>query len=221
METAVEVHKTPIGIVDDERLFTKSLGVLISSFGMFDVVLEALDGKEVLKKLESIPVLPEIILLDVRMRGMNGAEAAIAISSLHPHIKLIALTQKDDDSTIISMFKAGCCAYLLKDIHPGELEMALKEVKQKGFYNADVVNINFRRLFAQEKNQNELKISDRELSFLKLACSDMTYKEIASRMNLAERTIDGYRESLFHKLNVQSRVGLALEAMKRELVELQ
>ena len=131
METAGQVQKTPIGIVDDERLFTKSLGVLISSFGMFDVVLEALDGKEALKKLESIPVLPEIILLDVRMRGMNGPEAAVAISSLYPQIKLIALTQKDDDCTIISMFKAGCCAYLLKDIHPGELEMALKEVKAK------------------------------------------------------------------------------------------
>jgi DNA-binding NarL/FixJ family response regulator len=221
MTNSEKSKKITVGIVDDERLFAKSLGVLINSFGSFDVVIEALDGKEVLKKLEVVSVVPEIILLDVRMRGMNGPEAASAISSLYPQIKLVALTQKDDDFTIISMFKGGCCAYLLKDIHPDELERALKEVKVKGFYNADVININFRRLFTQEKKQNEFKISDRELSFLKLACSDLTYKQIASQMNLAERTIDGYRESLFHKLNVQSRVGLVLEAMKRELVKLQ
>jgi len=116
------------------------------------------------------------------------------------------------------MIKAGCCAYLLKYTHPNELEKALHEIYIKGFYNADVSNVNYRRLLQFEKDS--LNITDKEKTFLQYACKDITYKQIASQMNLSERTIDGYRESLFHKLKVQSRVGLALEAIRRELVKL-
>jgi DNA-binding NarL/FixJ family response regulator len=124
----------------------------------------------------------------------------------------------DNDKTIIDMLKAGCCAYMLKDTHPNELEKALTEVVQKGYYNGDASNINFRRLLMAEKEQ--VTITEKEKHFLQLACSDMTYKQIAAIMKLSERTIDGYRETLFQKLNVQSRVGLALEAIRRELVTL-
>jgi DNA-binding NarL/FixJ family response regulator len=130
----------------------------------------------------------------------------------------VALSQNDSDKTIIGMIKAGCCAYLLKDTHPNELEKALHEIYTTGFYNADASNINFRRLLQFEKDA--LKITDKEKMFLQLACSDRTYKQIAAEMFLSERTIDGYRESLFQKLNVQSRVGMALEAIRRELVSL-
>ena len=130
----------------------------------------------------------------------------------------MALSQNDGDKTIIGMIKAGCCAYLLKDTHPNELEKALDEIYTKGYYNADVSNINYRRLLQFEKDS--LNITEKEKIFLKFVCSDMTYKQIAFEMGLSERTVDGYRESLFHKLKVQSRVGLALEAIRRELVML-
>jgi DNA-binding NarL/FixJ family response regulator len=159
-----------------------------------------------LKKLEVVQPFPEIILLDVNMPGMDGPATARALTRQYPGIRIAALSLEDDDHTIISMLKAGCCACLCKDIHPYELEIALAEISAKGFYNAD------------NANTNEKLLTEKELLFLQLACSDLTYKQIAIRMGLAERTIDGYRESVFSKFNVQSRVGMVIEGVRREMI---
>jgi len=207
-----------IGLLDDHQLFLKSLSLMLLSFKKYTVVIEALNGKELQEKIQQLNDLPDIILIDVNMPVMGGVETAIWLHEQYPHIKLVALSMNDSDKTIIDMIKAGCCAYLLKDTHPNELEKALEEIAAKGYYNADVSNINFRRLLQAEKEA--LALSEREKEFLKLSCSDMTYKEIAQLMHVSERTVDGYRESLFLKLKVQSRVGMALEAIRKELVKL-
>ena len=210
--------KIRIGIVDDHQLFLKSLGLMLQSFNNYNVVVEAVNGKDLLEKMNDIKIVPEIMLIDVNMPVMDGIATATWVNQNYPSVKMVALSQNDGDKTIIGMIKAGCCAYLLKDTHPNELEKALHEIYTKGFYNADISNINYRRLLEFEKDS--LNITDKEKIFLQYACSDMTYKQIALLMNISERTVDGYRESLFHKLNVQSRVGLALEAIRRELVSL-
>jgi len=209
---------TTVGIADDERLFVKSLATLINTFPRFKTVIDALSGEDLLHTLETGTVQPDIILLDVNMKGIDGIETATRISQKFPVIKLAALSMKDDNTTIISMLKAGCCAYLVKDINPDELEKALDEISMKGYYNADAANINYRRLITQNKKEESLQLTEREKSFLQLACSDMTYKQIAAQMHLSERTIDGYRDSIFEKFNVQSRVGMAMEAIRRKLV---
>ena len=206
-----------IGIVDDHQLFLKSLSTLIEGIVAFKIVLEASNGEMLLKKLQSASELPDILLIDVNMPVMDGAKAATVVNERYPQIKLVALTMKDDDTSVINMLKAGCCAYLLKDIHPNELETALFEINEKGYYNADTSNINYRRLIVKSK-EKEVVLSEQEKIFLQLACSDLTYKQIASQMHLSERTIDGYRESLFFKLNVQSRVGMVLEGLRRSIV---
>ena len=209
-----------LGITDDHQLFLKSLSLLISSLKDFTIVVEAMNGKDLIEKLESKNIEPDIILLDVNMPVMDGVQTADYLRNHHPAIKTVALSMKDDDATIISMIRAGCCAYLLKDIHPDELDKALHEIHTKGYYNADAANINYRRLLQHQDKQNELHLSDKEKQFLQLACSDATYKQIASTMNVSERTVDGYRENLFRKLDVQSRTGMALEAIRRNLVTL-
>jgi DNA-binding NarL/FixJ family response regulator len=206
-----------IGIVDDHQLFLKSLSTLIASLPGYTIVLEALNGKEMVDKLSTIQAPPDIILIDVTMPVMDGFATARYLNEHHPLVKTIALSMKDDDFSVIGMIKAGCCAYLLKDIHPNELERALQEVIERGYYNADVSNLHFRRLFLSGKEATPT-VTERERTFITHACSDMTYKEIAARMHLSERTIDGYREVLFQKFNVQSRVGLVLEAIRRKLV---
>lgn len=210
--------KITIGIADDHQLFMKSLAVLINTFPAFEVTVEALQGEDLLRKLAIVPVQPDIMLVDVNMPVLDGSKTVGRISREYPLIKAVALSMKDDDQSIIRMLKAGCCAYLLKDIHPDELEKALQEVYSKGFYNADAFNVNHRRLILG--GQDGITLSDREQQFLQLACSDLTYKQIASEMYLAERTIDGYREALFEKLKVKSRVGMVLEAIRRNLVNL-
>ena len=209
-----------LGITDDHQLFLKSLSLLISSLEDFTIVVEAMNGKDLIDKLESKKIEPDIILIDVNMPVMDGRQTAEYISQKYPAIKLVALSMKDDDATIISMIKAGCCSYLLKDIHPEELNKALHEIYKKGYYNSDAANINYRRLLQHQDREKELQLSDKEKEFLKLACSDATYKQIAGTMHVSERTIDGYRENLFKKLNVQSRTGMALEAIRRNIVSI-
>lgn len=212
--------KINIAIADDHQLFLKSLSILVESFADFNIVFDAMNGEILIQKLALQETLPEIILLDVNMPVMDGPATAKIISEKYPTIKLVALSMKDDDGSVIKMIRAGCCAYLLKDMHPDELEKALTEINSKGYYNADVSNIRYRRLLQKRQEEEQLQLSDREKNFLQLACSDLTYKQIAEKMHLAERTIDGYRENLFFKLNVQSRVGMVLEALRRNLVTL-
>lgn len=212
--------KTNIAIVDDQQLFLKSLMTLINTFASFEVSIDAINGRDLIQKLSAAPVKPEIVLVDVSMPILDGSGTVKHLVDNFPGIKAVALSMKDDDSSILNMLRAGCCAYLIKDIHPIELEKALSEINTKGYYNADSVNINYRRLIVKANKDDAISLNDREKEFLKLACSDLTYKEIASKMSLAERTIDGYRESLFMKLNVKSRVGMALEALRKNLVTL-
>lgn len=210
--------KIKIGLADDHQLFLKSLALMLNTLQRFEVVVEAVHGVDLQQKLKMVKELPEIILIDVNMPVMDGGATATWLKQNYPNIYLVALSMNDKDQTIVRMFKAGCCSYLLKDIHPTELEKALIEIYEKGYYNADVCNVNFRRLLSNEEIRP--KVTENELRFLNLACSDMTYKSIAMEMNLSERTIDGYRESLFEKFSVQSRVGLCLEALRQEFVKL-
>ncbi|SFQ29292.1 response regulator [Parafilimonas terrae] len=212
--------KITIGIADDHQLFLKSLSLLISSLEDFTIIAEGMNGKDLINKLEIKKIEPDIILLDVNMPVMDGRQTAEYLSEKYPAIKLVALSMKDDDATIISMIKAGCCSYLLKDIHPEELNKALLEINKKGYYNSDAANINYRRLLQHQDKEKELQLTDKEKEFLQLACSDATYKQIAATMHVSERTVDGYRENLFKKLNVQSRTGMALEAIRRNFVSL-
>src|SRR5688500_8175117 len=113
--------KIKVGVTDDQQLFLKSLCTLINTFPSFEVVVDALNGEDLLQKLATLKELPDIILLDVNMPVMEGPEAAQRVAEKYPLIRTAALSVKDDDMTVISMIKGGCCAYLLKDIHPNEL----------------------------------------------------------------------------------------------------
>lgn len=211
--------KINIGLVDDHQLFSKSLEMMLSSFKNFSVVVDARNGADLQEKMKSIDVLPDILLIDVNMPIMNGAQTATWMRDNHPSVKLAALSMNDNDQSIIDMFKAGCCAYLFKDIHPDDLELALNQIYHKGHYNSDHHRLNFSKLVANRENEI-IHLTEKEKEFLPLACSDKTYRQIAGIMKLSERTVDGYRESLFKKFNVQSRTGMALEAIRKGLVKI-
>lgn len=210
--------KSTIGLVDDQQLFLNALSVLINTFQSFEVIIEANNGQNLVQKLRSSKIIPEIILVDVSMAVMNGPDTVKYLSDSYPDIKVVALSMKDDDAAVLSMIRAGCCAYLVKDIHPLELEKALCEIRDIGYYNGD--NINYRRLLRKTNEELESAVTSKELEFLKLAGSDLTYKQIAQQMRLSERTIDGYREALFDKFKVKSRVGMVLEALRKNLITL-
>lgn len=211
-----------IALVDDHSLLRKGLSSLIQSFDTYTVILEADNGKDFVNKLNP-ESLPDLVLMDINMPEMDGYQASNWLKENHPDIKVLALSMYDNESAIIRMFRAGAKGYILKDCDPMELKTALHSIIHKGFYYSEMItgslihNINSK---ADDHKTGPKGLSEREISFLKLVCSELTYKEIADKMFLSPRTIDGYRDALFEKLNVKTRVGLVLYAIKFGIVNL-
>lgn len=203
-------------IVDDHSLFGQSLQGLVNSFQEYEVLDVFKNGRQLVDYIEANKERPDLVLLDIRMPVMDGKETMAWLEKNHPDQKVLALTMEDDEETIIKMMKLGCRGYLLKDIEPDEFLLALEEVTETGYYNREETK--------EEREVTALQyfehITRREREFLNLACTDRTYKEIAEEMNLSPKTIDGYRESLFQKLEVKSRIGLVLFAIKHDLCDI-
>jgi DNA-binding NarL/FixJ family response regulator len=213
-----------VSVVDDHTMFRKGLIQLLGIFPEYKVLFEAGNGKDFIANLKPHS-LPDIVLLDIAMPEMDGYETMRWLHSNYPEIKTLALSSMDSELSIIRMIKEGARGYILKDSDTNELKLALKELMENGYYYNEIVSKKLVRSvnsFIHNKRGDSLllKFSDREMKFLKLACSEKTYKQIASEMFLSERTIDGYRESLFKKLNVNTRVGLVIYAIKNSLVQL-
>jgi DNA-binding NarL/FixJ family response regulator len=209
--------KITVGLADNDQLFLKSLGMLINSFEGFEVITMTTNGQALIDNLKNMVHFPDLLLLDVNMPVKDGIQTAQEVNEMMPTAKMIALSVNDSDQTIIRMIRAGCCAYLMKDIDPGDFQQALIEVFERGYYNGDMFNLKARHLL-RKALEAPVPINAREKEFLQLSSTDLTYKQIASQMHLSERTIDGYREALFEKFNVQSRVGMVLEGLRRKII---
>lgn len=209
-----------VAIVDDHLLLSESLEKLINSFEGFKVLYHASNGKELQKKLAESNDLPDIILLDINMPVMDGFETMAWLAENRPGIKVLALSMEDDENVILKMLKRGAKGYLLKDIHPDKLKYALNEVMERGYYHSDKVAETLLHSIQPDFNKEKVSFKPNELTFLQLACSEMTYKEIADIMNLSPKTIDGYRQDLFNRLNVKNRVGLVIYALKNNIISI-
>jgi two-component system invasion response regulator UvrY len=216
--------KTPvkIGLVEDHVLIREALANIVNSFGDFFVSISANNGKEFIQQLND-ENSPEILLLDLNMPEMDGHATARWLAKKHPEIKILILTMYDAES-LIHLIKSGVRGFVKKDVSPAELKYALECVMKNEIYCSQTIT---GRLFNLMKNQGEkssawgtIILSDNEIAFLKLVASELTYKEIAQEMRISPRTIDNYRDALFMKLNVRSRVGLAMYAVKTGIVTL-
>jgi two-component system, NarL family, invasion response regulator UvrY len=212
-----------IALTDDHTLLRNGLAALVQSLG-HTVLFEADNGKDFISKLDKNN-LPELVLLDINMPEMDGYETAQWIKNNHYDIKILALSMYDNENSIIRMLKCGAKGYILKDSEPAELKAAIEAVMNKGFYYSDLVSGKLIHAINKlDDDDNGLKsliqLNDRETDFLKYACTEMTYKEIADKMFVSPRTIDGYRDALFEKLHVKTRVGLVMYAIKNGVVNI-
>ncbi len=212
--------KYTLAIVDDHLLFGSSLARLINSFDEFTVQFMARNGVDLQKELAKQNTMPDIILLDYNMPVMNGYETVKWLTENHPKIKVLALSVEDNEKTILKMIREGAKGYFLKDIHPDDLKEALHIVMDKGYYYTEKVTASMVNALHPNSQDKNIKLKENELTFMQLACSEMTYKEIADVMNLSPKTIDGYRQELFNKLRIKNRVGLVIYALKNNFIEL-
>ncbi|MEN9638446.1 MAG: hypothetical protein RLZZ262_314 [Bacteroidota bacterium] len=207
-----------VAIADDHKLLRLGLVQLVESLG-FQVIGEADNGDELTKMIKD-GLKPDVILMDINMPIMDGLMATKWIKEHYPEIKVLGLSMLNDDPTIIKMIRNGAKGYLLKDTEPGELRTAISDVYSKGFYFSPLVNGRLINSIANDNDGKDMdlaQLTEKELIFLNLICSDKGYREIAEEMCLSARTIDGYRDNLFQKLNVESRIGLVLFAVKHRI----
>jgi DNA-binding NarL/FixJ family response regulator len=209
-----------IVIVDDHILIAKAIAQIINQSDEYNVIAELEHGKALQEYLQEKSIKPDIILLDISMPIMDGFETMLWLKTNHPEISVMVLSMQDDDQSLIKMIKNGARGYLLKNIQTQELFNALDKLSKNGSYFPEWVSskilLNLNEQDASSSIVNSF--SERELEFIKYTVTEMSYKEIAEKMFVSPRTVEGYRDSLFLKLDVHTRVGLAVFALKNGLV---
>jgi len=210
-----------IALTDDHSLLRSALAQLVESLGN-TILFEADNGKDFIKKLNK-KNLPDIVLMDINMPEMDGFQTTQWLKQNHPEVHVLALSMYDNETSIIRMLKCGAKGYILKDSEPAELKAAIHALMGKGFYYSDLVSGKLMHAINKMDDdsdglKNLAPLNDRETDFLKYTCSELTYKEIADKMFVSPRTIDGYRDALFEKLHVKTRVGLVMYAIRNGIV---
>jgi two-component system invasion response regulator UvrY len=210
-----------VALADDHILLRNALAQLIDSFGNCKTIHQSGTGKELIDNIRS-GHLPDVVLLDLNMPEMDGFETAVWLQKNAPQVHVLMLTMYDSELSLIRLLKAGVNGFLKKDIHPSELKFAIQSVVVSGYYYSNhstgrLMNL-FRNNLDGSMGLQKAILSEQEILFLKLACSDLTYKEIAQKMGLNPRSVDTLRDQLFVKLDVKSRVGLAMVAIKQGIM---
>lgn len=210
-----------VALADDHVLLRSALASLIDSFGDCRVIHQSNNGAELIDFLKE-GLIPDVVVLDLNMPQIDGYEAARHIQKNFPNVNVLMLTMYDSELSLIRLLQAGVKGFLKKDIHPAELKFAIHSVIKAGYYYSNHTTGKLANLFrSSDEKRNFLQnvmLTEQELEFLKLACSDLTYKEVAQKMNLNPRSVDNLRDQLFNKLDVKSRVGLAMVAIKSGIV---
>ncbi len=210
-----------ITLADDHQLLRNALASLIDSFGDCKVICQASNGEEIVSQLMPSQI-PDIAILDLNMPKMGGYETALWFKEHYPQVQVLMLTMYDAEAIMIRLLQAGVKGFLKKDVHPSELRFAIQSVVNNGYYYSHNTTGKLVNLFRNNSDAGIQKnmLNEQEISFLKLAASDLTYKEIAVRMDLNPRSVDNLRDHLFEKLDVKSRVGLAMYSIRQGLVTL-
>lgn len=218
-------HKTnpthKVALADDHVLLRTALASLIDQFEDCSVLFQVSNGKDLIAQIAQ-GQKPDVLLLDLNMPEMDGFAAATWLQQYHPGIHVLMLTMYDSELAMIRLLQAGVKGFLKKDIHPSELHFAIQSVMQSGYYYSHNTTGKLVNLFIK-KPDNTLALertllSETELRFLEMVCTEMTYKEIALYMKLNPRAVDNLRDQLFDKLQVKSRIGLAMYAVRHGLV---
>jgi DNA-binding NarL/FixJ family response regulator len=212
--------KHKIVIADDHALVAQAIAGLIQKMEEYEVMYEVGNGVELIQKFK-LQMIPDIVLLDINMPEMDGYETALWLKNNYPEVKVLALSMHDKEDAIVGMLRNGAKGYLLKGCRPSELKAALDSIIHKGFYYTEYITDKLLKNLNPEHIKDpiaELGLNDREMAFIRMACTELTYTEIADKMNCSPRTVDGYREQIFQKLSVKTRVGIAMEAMRLGIV---
>lgn len=217
-------RKINIVVCDDHRLFRKGMSALLSDFDVIAEINEAGNGIELLQLLENIETKPDLVLLDINMPEMDGAEATKQLKKFYPDIRIIVLSMEDDTHMVSFLVNEGINGYLLKNADPDELEHAIKMVMKNDFYFSSSLSGAVLNSLSARNNAfrviDELAFSTRELDILNLICNELTAAEIAEELSISARTVEGYKRKLLDKSKTKNMAGLVIFAIKNNLVNI-
>ncbi|KAF0237013.1 MAG: LuxR family transcriptional [Prolixibacteraceae bacterium] len=219
----MEDKKINVIVTDDHKLFRKGIIALLEDFNFIGETMEASNGAELIDLLAKIKTPPDVILLDLRMPVMDGVETHKKISKLYPEIKVIILTMEDDEQFILHLISEGVNGYLLKNADPDEMEKAILNVVEKGYYfSENISTLVLQSLKRMEKTDAIFNpdFTERELLVLELICREYSNSEIAEEMNISIRTAEGYRQKLLDKSGAKNIAGLVVLALKYNWISL-
>lgn len=216
-----------IVLADDELLFRKGIAFLLEREPNFKIIFEASNGSELVDYLENnTDNLPDLILIDLKMPLLNGVEATKKIHGKFPDIKIIALTSYETKSFVLNMIQEGASSYLVKNTSPKEMVKTINEVIAKGFYYNDMVmEIIYEGISSGNKkvkcNIEEDYLTSREKEVLKLICMQHNTNEIAEKLFISPRTVDGHRNNLLLKTEARNIAGLVVYAIQNKIVDIE
>ena len=214
-----------LALADDEALFRKGMKLLLEDYEGISVILEAQDGEQLLQLLREVTTLPDVLLLDMKMPNLNGVDTAKALLENFPNIKIIVLSTYFSKAFIVNMIELGAGAYLPKNATPDEVVATIREVYTNGFsYNQAVLEVIRDNMLQKSKPKMPLSfgvdITSREKEILQLICEEYTTGEIAEKLFISPRTVDGHRNNLLEKLGCKNVAGLVVYAIQHQLVKI-
>jgi DNA-binding NarL/FixJ family response regulator len=211
-----------LAIADDHKIFRNGLKAMLEDCPDFKLLIEASNGKELIGQLATH--MPDVILMDIKMPEMDGMQTTAYIHEHFKQIKILTLSMHNEDKYIVDMMKAGASGYLLKNAEPEEIIDAISTVYEKGFYFNEHLSVTLIKQlvgpgsYTDGVGQQNVDLNDREIEVLRLVCQEYSNQEIADKIFLSVRTVEGYRARLFEKTGSKNLVGLVIFAIKRGII---
>lgn len=213
-----------IAIADDEALFRRGMRLILEDYPDLKVLIEAENGEELLARIRASDELPDVLLLDLKMPVMSGIDAAEIIRREFPSILIVVVSSHISKAFILNMIELGAAAYLGKNAHPDEVVETIRMVRDKGFYyNATVMEVIRENMMGinpvKPKRSFEVELTSREKEVLQLICEECTTQEIADKLFISSRTVEGHRNNLLSKLGCRNTAGLVVYAVQSGLAK--
>jgi len=213
----------PIRIVlaDDHEIFRDGFKAMLKKQPSVELIGEASDGEELIEITRRLK--PDVVVTDIKMPKMDGLQAARILSAEFPNIGIIALSMIDEETLIIDMLEAGAKGYLLKNAHKTEIIEAIKAVNNDHVYYCDGTSARLTKMIAKSdkipfnRKAPKPELSQKEIDVIQLVCEEMTNKEIADRLNLSIRTIEGYRDRILEKIGARNSAGIVVYAIRNKI----
>ena len=209
--------KIALAIVDDHQIVIDGLKSLLHGYDQFEVLIECTQPMEMISLLEKKAI--DILLTDVMMPGLNGADLSKLVHQKFPEIKILALSMSGQGDLVNQMIDdADISGYVLKNIGKQELAKALEKISGGGIYFSEEVLHEMIRASEMKKENAEARLTTREIEIIQLIEKELSNKQIAEKLFLSERTIETHRKNIFRKTNTSSVIGLVKYAYEHKLI---